>query len=99
MRTLIKIALDIVFLNFVWFAVIAITFAPLAHASVLCHHGRFMRLSVDLGRRIASQLRGLMDKASAYGAEDCGFKSHRGCSFFPLFCQAASTLLIINLLG
>ena len=25
--------------------------------------------------------RGVMDNASAYGAEDCGFKSHRGCLF------------------
>ena len=25
-----------------------------------------------------------MDKASAYGAEDCGFKSHRLCFFLPL---------------
>ena len=23
-----------------------------------------------------------MDKASAYGAEDCGFKSHRACVFY-----------------
>ncbi len=28
--------------------------------------------------------RGLMDKASAYGAEDCGFKSHRPCLFLNL---------------
>ena len=34
--------------------------------------------------RESTKPRGLMDKASAYGAEDCGFKSHRGWSFLRL---------------
>ena len=33
------------------------------------------------------QGRGLMDKASAYGAEDCGFKSHRPCYFLALIIK------------
>ena len=28
-----------------------------------------------------------MDNASAYGAEDCGFKSHRGCTFFYFYLK------------
>ena len=31
--------------------------------------------------RYTSQVRGLMDKAPAYGAGDCGFESHRICHF------------------
>ena len=34
-----------------------------------------------------------MDKASAYGAEDCGFKSHRGCFFY------STPIILITCLG
>ena len=37
------------------------------------------------GRVITTQPRGLMDKAPAYGAGDCGFKSRRGWYFY-YFC-------------
>ena len=41
--------------------------------------------------------RGLMDKASGYGPEDCGFKSHRLCSFFIFTFTYNQYLLFIYL--
>ncbi len=36
-----------------------------------------------------------MDNASAYGAEDCGFKSHRGCYFLLLDYNHKLRLIVI----
>ena len=45
-------------------------------------------------RDITSQPRGLMDKAPAYGAGDCGFKSRRGCYFCKNYER--SNFILIN---
>lgn len=67
--------------KFAFFARESVAFLSLLALAVTSSRGKCFKGNKE--GRDSTKPRGLMDKASAYGAEDCGFKSHRGWSFLP----------------